>query len=67
MTSQRMTVAQLTDEQLGRIKSFEDEAGFLVVALEPKYALARLRPEQLRQLQELENELGMVLVAYDNS
>jgi hypothetical protein len=67
MSSQRMTVAQLNDEQLARIKDFEDEAGYLLVALEPKFALARLRPEQLRRLQDLESELGVVLLAYDNS
>ena len=64
MTSPRMDVASLDSQSLAKIKAFEEEIGFYVVALEPRYTLAQLSDDQLSQLKVLEQELGVVLLSY---
>ena len=67
MDTPRMTIADLDEKQLGRIRDFEEELGAYVVALSPQYGLAELSPEQLKRLEAIEQELGVVLLAYENN
>jgi hypothetical protein len=58
------TFAKLTDEQLAKLRAFEQRTGKQVLALTEIALWAdRLTPEQLAELQELEKELGCLLVA----
>ena len=64
MVKRRMTVAKLSEKELDRIQTMEEELGALVVALEPQYKMASLEEDQLEQLRELEESMGVILLAY---
>jgi hypothetical protein len=62
-----MTVADLDEEKLAKLRAAERALGVTLVALEPEYSLARLSDEQLKHVQELEKELGVIALAYKRS
>jgi hypothetical protein len=56
--------AKLTDEQLAKLRIFEERTGKKVLALtEVGLWPDRLSPEELTEIQTLEQELGCLLVA----
>lgn len=61
---QEYQYASLDAEKLAKLKSFEEDFGNLVLAVEPAVKLANLSPEQLAKIQELEQELEVLLLAY---
>lgn len=67
MTSDRMRIARLDDQQREAIRSMETRLRCRIVALEPAPALAPLSPEQVGRLQLFERELCATLVAYEPS
>ena len=66
MSTPRMSIANLSEEELGKLRAFEEELGAYVVALKPQYDLAELSADQLAKLEAMERELGVVLLAYEN-
>jgi hypothetical protein len=46
------------------LQAFEEEMGFYLVALAPRYELAELSAEQVEKVQAMEQKLGVVLLAY---
>ena len=60
-------LAQLSDEQLATLKSFEEQTGRTVLALRfLRTRPAQLEDEEVSRLQTLEQELGLTLVAVEN-
>jgi hypothetical protein len=59
-----MKFSTLDAEKLAKLKSFENELGSWILAVEPAKELADLSAAQLARLQALEEELGVVLLAY---
>jgi len=64
MPAQRLQIANLDQENLDKLKAFEEEVGYYVVALEPQYKLAELSAADVDRLRALEVEIGVVLLAY---
>ena len=64
MPAPRLQIANLDQEDLNKLKAFEEEVGYFVVALQPQYKLAELSAADVNRLQELEAEIGVVLLAY---
>ena len=64
--TERVRIANLTEEQLDRLRALEAELGTWVVAVQPEIRLARLTMEQLGELAAAEKELGVVLLAYEH-
>ena len=61
-----MKVADLSQEQLDKVKELEGELGVRLVAMEYTSNLADLNEGQLEKVQSLEDELGVVLVAHSD-
>ena len=64
MRRSRMSIADLDQDTLAQLQAFEEEMGFCVVALAPRYKLAELSAEQVDKVQTMEQKLGVVLLAY---
>jgi len=64
MPAPRLQIANLDQENLDKLKAFEEEVGYYVVALQPQYKLAELSAADVNRLKELEAEIGVVLLAY---
>jgi hypothetical protein len=64
MRRSRMSIADLDQETLTQLQAFEEELGFYLVALAPKYKLAELSADQVEKVQSMEQKLGLVLLAY---
>lgn len=64
MRRSRMSIADLDQNTLAKLQAFEDEMGFYVVALAPRYKLAELSAEQIDKVQGMEQKLDVVLLAY---
>jgi hypothetical protein len=64
MRRSRMSVADLDKDTLAQLQAFEEEMGFYIVALAPRYELAELSAEQVEKVQAMEQKLGVVLLAY---
>ncbi len=64
MSAPRLQIANLDQENLDKLKAFEEEVGYYVVALQPQYELAKLSADDVNRLQKLEAEIGVVLLAY---
>jgi hypothetical protein len=60
-----MRIANLTAEQLEKVKELETDLGTWVVAVEPEIRLADLTEAQVKKLQAVEKELGVILLAYE--
>nr|MBN1228827.1 hypothetical protein [Anaerolineae bacterium] len=64
MKPRRLTYANLTPQELKKVKHLEESLGTFVLVLEPKADLANLTDDQLSRIQALEEELGVWLLAY---
>lgn len=64
MRRSRMSIADLDQETLSQLQAFEEEMGFYLVALAPRYKVAELSAEQVEKVQSMEQKLGVVLLAY---
>ena len=62
--NQDLTPANVSPEELNKIRALEAEIGKVVVAVEPPPQVAKLTREQLNQLRQIEQEMGVVMVAY---
>ena len=65
MKMPRVTIAQLDEAKLARLRALENELGTVIVALEPQHPLAALSDAQLNRLRALEQEMGVVLLVYE--
>jgi hypothetical protein len=59
-------MASLNSQQLDKIQSLENDLGYLLLALEPKYNVADLDADAVEKVKKLEEELGIVLLAYQS-
>jgi len=66
MAKTRLKIADLTEEEITKVKAMEESLDTLILALEPVRPFAKLTEEQMKRLQELEKEMGVVLIAYDS-
>lgn len=63
-TTTLYTPAKLSDDQLARIRAFEQQTGRVLLAFEGhRQPVAELSPEERARLEALEQELGVVMVA----
>jgi len=66
MESKLFTPAQLSTDQLARIRRFESETGHIILAFEARQQpIAQFDADQQERLKALEEDLGLVVVAYD--
>jgi hypothetical protein len=64
MAKRDFKFANLDEEDLKRIKDYEQEMDACILALEPRVDLAELGDDDVAKLRALEDELGVVLIAY---
>jgi hypothetical protein len=64
MVKRDFKFATLDEENLKRIKDYEQEMDAYILALEPRVDLAELGDDDVAKLRALEEELGVVLIAY---
>lgn len=60
-----LDIANLTDEQMQKIKEIEKELGTTVVAYQKEIKPAKLSKTQLEKIFQLEEELDLILIAFD--
>lgn len=56
--------AKISDAEIEKIKSLEQEMGKVLLAVEKPRRIANLSEEQLDSLKKTEESLGCVMVAY---
>ena len=56
--------AKISDDEIEKIKSLEQEMGKVLLAVEKPRRIATLSEEQLESLKKTEESLGCVMVAY---
>ena len=56
--------AKISDNEIEKIKSLEQEMGKVLLAVEKPRRIAKLSEEQLESLKKTEESLGCVMVAY---
>ena len=61
MTTPRLSIADLDEESLEKLRVMEEEFGTTILALQPQYPVASLQPDQVQKLQALEEELGALV------
>jgi hypothetical protein len=57
-------IANLNDDQTGKIQELEKSLNVCAIALEPGLKLADLEQDQLADVKKLEEELGVTLIVY---
>lgn len=65
MDAPNLQVANLSREQVERLKALEERLGTILVAYERKYRFADLTDEQVAVIQDAERDLGVTLLAYE--
>lgn len=59
-----MSIAQLDQSKIDKVRELEQEIGTPVIAVEQKCHWTDLDEDRLHKLQGVEEELGLVLLAY---
>lgn len=60
-----LKIASLQEKDVKKIRDFEKEFGFHVMAFEHDLSVASLSEDQLAKIKELEEELGVTLLVFD--
>jgi hypothetical protein len=64
MDAPNLEIADLSEDQLAKLRELEDEVGAVVVAYKQNWSFADLTADQVALLQDAERELGVTLLAY---
>jgi len=56
--------AKISDQQLRRLREFEEELGTVLLAVESPEKYAELSDDEVAVLQKTESDLGCIVVAY---
>ena len=61
---EHLKIANLSAENIARMRALEDSLGVHIMAFEPAVKLAKLTDVQLAEIKALEEELGVTLIVY---
>ena len=64
MEQPEIQVAELSPENVAKLKALESELNAVVVAYQPSYKAAELDETQLARVRAMEAEQGLILVAF---